>query len=912
MALTPGTRLGPYEILSSLGAGGMGEVYRARDGTLQRDVALKILPESFATDPERLARFRREAQVLASLNHPHIGAIYGFEESTGTHALVLELVEGPTLADRIAQGAVPVDDALPIARQIAEALEAAHEQGIIHRDLKPANIKLRPDGTVKVLDFGLAKLTAPTSPAGSAASVSLSPTITSPAMMTGVGVLLGTAAYMSPEQAKGREADKRSDIWAFGAVLYEMLTGRRAFEGEDLSDTFANVLKGDPDWSRMPEDTPSQIRTLLRRSLEKDRKHRLSDIADARLEIEDASGMPTPKAHLSAPARFHMLFWWKVLPIVTMIVGFAAGYSAWMLRPISLLSVTRFVDVAAEGIVLPNPNFSSIALAPDGESAAFLADSGVFLRKFDRLVPEPVFDTGDGVPSRGLFFSPDGQWIGFWLRGFLRKVPVSGGAPVVVCALATTPLGATWGADNNILLGGSDGIWRVSGDGGTPQRVITLPAGQRAYGPQLLPDGRTVLFTLAQTTDWNDAQIVVQSLEGGMPRAVLRGGTDGRYIATGHLVYALAGKLLAAPFDMSSLRVTGGSRPVLSDTVSQGTGTGAAQFAVSSSGTLAYMQPPTTFAAALRTLAWVDRQGREEVITAPGRPYVYARLAPDSSSIALDVADDNRDIYLWRLPLGPLERVTSDPASDRQPVWTPNSQYLIYGSDRNGPSNLFSQRPTAAATAEQLTNSTVSIFPHTMSRDGRHLVARQNTIGETGIDLVMLDVGNPPSGRATPTPLVHSSASEFNAEISPDERWLAYQSTSVGNDAFEVYVRPFPDVNSDVRPVSTSGGTEPLWSRDGNELFYRAPNGAIMSVRVPKGGTTWTTAPPVQIIGGANYALGRRGDLSQYPYRTYDVSADGRRFLMIKNSKSGEESSAERIVYVQNWFEELKRLVPRN
>ena len=348
--------------------------------------------------------------------------------------------------------------------------------------------------------------------------------------MTGVGMILGTAAYMSPEQAKGRAADKRSDIWAFGAVLYEMLTGRRAFEGEDLSDTFANVLKGDPDWSRMPEDTPSQIRTLLRRSLEKDRKRRLSDIADARLEIEDASGMPTLKAHLSAPARFHMPFWWKVLPLGTMMVGLAAGYSAWMLRPISPPSVTRFVDVAAEGIVLPNPNFSSIALAPDGESAAFLADTRVFLRKFDRLVPEPVFDAGDGVVSRGLFFSPDGQWIGFWLRGYLTKVSVSGGAPVVVCALPTTPLGATWGADNNILLGGSDGIWRVSGDGGTPQRVITLGAGQRAYGPQLLPDGRTVLFTLAQTTDWNDAQIVVQSLEGGMPRAVLRGGTDGRYI----------------------------------------------------------------------------------------------------------------------------------------------------------------------------------------------------------------------------------------------------------------------------------------------------------------------------------------------------------------------------------------------
>jgi eukaryotic-like serine/threonine-protein kinase len=910
LALIPGARLGPYEILSPLGSGGMGEVYRARDTKLDRDVALKVIAPAYALDAERLARFRREAQVLASLNHPYIGAIYGFEDSGETHALVLELVNGETLADRIAGKPLPLDEALAIARQIADALAAAHEQGIIHRDLKPANIKITPDGTVKVLDFGLAKLNAPSGPTGRH-DLSQSPTITSPAMMTGIGVVLGTAAYMSPEQAKGREADKRSDIWAFGAVLYEMVTGRRAFEGEDLSDTFANVLKGNPDWSRLPEDTPSQIVTLLRRSLEKDRKRRLSDIGDARLEIEDAGRMPTREAHRSPLARLQVPMWWKILPVATM-VGLAAGYSAWMLRPTVPPSVTRFVDVVAEGIVLPNPNFSAIAVAPDGESAAFLADTRIFLRKFDRLVPEMVFDAGDGVVARGVFFSPDGQWIGFWLRGYLLKVSVSGGAPVPVCALPTTPLGATWGADNNILFADSDGIWRVSGDGGTPQRVITLSAGQRAYGPQLLPDGRTLLFTLAQTTDWNDAQIVVQSLEGKAPQPVLTGGTDGRYIATGHLVYALAGKLLAAPFDLSSGRTTGGSRPVGDISVWQGTNTGAAQFAVSSSGTLAYMQPPTNFPAALRTLVWVDRQGREEVITAQEKPYVYARLAPDDTSIALDVADDNRDIYLWRLPLGPLERVTSDPASDRQPVWTPNSEYLIYSSDRNGASNLFSQRPTEAAMAEQLTTSTVSIFPHTMSPNGRQLVARQNTIGETGIDLVMLDVSDPPSGRGTPTSLLQTNAAEFNAEISRDGRWLAYQSTSAGNDAFEVYVRPFPDVTRDVRRVSISGGTEPLWSRDGNELFFRAPSGAIMSARVPKDATTWTTAPPVQIVAGADYALGRRGALSQYPYRTYDVSRDGRQFLMIKNSKSGEQTSTERIAYVQNWFEELNRLVPTN
>ena len=518
MGLALGARVGPYEILAALGAGGMGEVYRARDATLQRDIALKVLPELFAVDSDRLARFRREAQVLASLNHPNIAAIYGFEASTSVHALVLELVEGATLADRIADGPIAIDEALPLARQIVEALEAAHEHGIVHRDLKPANIKLRPDGTVKVLDFGLAKLADPAAegadvrPVGATAS----PTITSPALMTGVGILIGTAAYMSPEQAKGRAADKRSDVWSFGAVLYEMLTGRRAFEGEDISDTLANVLKAEPNWSRLPEATPSAIRRLLHRSLEKDRKRRLPDIAGARLEIDDAAIAASGGVEVHvAPAPRIPLWRNPMLATAVVLVGLATGYAWLILQPPPSRSITRFVETLPETVGLSgNPNFHRIAISPDGSRLVYAGNTGLYSRTLDDL--DAALVAGISTNRRSPFFSPDGEWIGFWEAGQLKKVSVSGGAPLVLCELAASPYGVTWSTDNTILIGqGPAGIWRVSGDGGTPQRIIAVEDGQSAAGPQLLPDGRTVLFTLARSGNWNEAQLVVQSLGEG-------------------------------------------------------------------------------------------------------------------------------------------------------------------------------------------------------------------------------------------------------------------------------------------------------------------------------------------------------------------------------------------------------------
>ncbi len=707
MALTLGARLGPYEIIAQIGAGGMGEVYRATDTNLGRDVALKVLPDTFAQDPERLARFEREAKMLASLNHSNIAIIHGFEKGLGLRALVMELVEGPTLADRLTQGAgrsahaLPIEETLAIAKQIAEALEAAHEQGIIHRDLKPSNIKLRPDGTVKVLDFGLAKAIEPTG--AMASRLSESPTITTPAM-TQAGVILGTAAYMAPEQAKGKPADKRSDLWAFGCVLYEMLTGARAFRGEDVSDTLAAVLRGEPDWRTLPPGTPASIRRLLRRCLEKDRKRRLSDAADARLEIDDALLSPASDAQADATPAPRGPLWRKALPVAAVIiVGVAAGYGGWALKPSAPRPVARYA-ITLSGADTFTPGRPWVALSPDGARLAYTANKRLYLIARDQLNATPIAGGQTTVlaGARSPFFSPDGQSIGFWEASQLKKVSVSGGAPVVLCAMPSPPYGVTWETDNTILFGlANTGIWRVSGDGGIPERIITVDAGQRAHGPQLLPGGRTVLFTLAQSASWDEAQIVVQSLDGGTRKTVIPGGTGGRYLPTGHLVYTLGETILAVPFDTTSLTTRGGPVPIVDGVLRQtGETSASAEFAVSSEGTLAYV-PAESAPPALRTLVWVDRQGREEAISAQPRAYRQPRISPDGTRLATVFPDDkqNVDIWVWDVAGGTWTRVTTDPHVDVEPVWTPDGQRVIFTSTRTG--DLYRQIANGTATAER-------------------------------------------------------------------------------------------------------------------------------------------------------------------------------------------------------------------
>ncbi len=576
MALQPGARIGSYEVTALIGAGGMGEVYRATDTNLGRQVAIKVLPEAFAMDADRLARFEREARTLASLNHPNIAGVHGLERSHGV-ALVMELVEGPTLADRLEHGPLSWIEARPIAEQIAQALDAAHEQGIVHRDLKPANIKVRDDGTVKVLDFGLAKAV---EPAGAALSgMTHSPTITSPAM-TAAGVLLGTAAYMSPEQARARPVDKRTDIWAFGAVLYEMLTGRRAFAGEDVSEVLASVLAREPEWAALPPGLPASVTAVIKGCLQRDRKQRVRDIGDVALVL---NGGFDPIA-ASVAATVEQSLWRRALPVAAaaILAALATGVAAWVSWPTpEPRLVTRFEYAAPDGLgfftVQQRP---LLTISPDGRSIAYLGRQGLYVRSLgetdarllagvQRIQSGPQSGTAgifnDGLPYNP-FFSADGEWVGFFVLGQLKKVSVTGGTPVTVCA-AAPPLGASWSADNTILFGQGEGIMRVSADGGTPEVVVKAGENEALYGPQLMPDGRSVLFTV--TTDngparWDQAKIVVQSLSTGARTAVVTGGSEARYLATGHLVYVLRDELLAVPFDARRLAVTGGaetSRP---------------------------------------------------------------------------------------------------------------------------------------------------------------------------------------------------------------------------------------------------------------------------------------------------------------------------------------------------------------
>jgi eukaryotic-like serine/threonine-protein kinase len=897
----------------------MGEVYRARDTKLNRDVAIKVLPEALAHDPERLARFEREARTLAALNHPNIGAIYGLEEVDGVRALVLELVDGPTLADRIAQGPMPIDEALPIARQIAEALEAAHEHGTIHRDLKPANVKLRPDGTVKVLDFGLAKAL---DSAPSAIDASQSPTITSPAM-TGMGVILGTAPYMSPEQAKGRQADKRSDVWAFGAVLYEMLSGQRAFKGEDVSDTLAMVLKGEPEWNALPGEASPLVVTLIRRCLEKDRRRRIAEFSTVLFIIDESA-----RVAAAPPVQPASLIRRTGLPLVAAgTAAVIAGYTTWMLKPASApsLPLARFT------ITLPtDQQFSSagrhlVALSPDGTHIVYVANARLYLRAMEQLEAVPIRGTeGTGnMAGRSPFFSPDGQWIGFWQDGQLKKVSITGGSPVVLCA-AQTPWGASWATDNTILYGQADGIWRVSGNAGKPENVVKVDAGQIAHGPQLLPGGRDILFTLARgkfpavpNNDWDAAQIVVQSLDTGIRRVVLEGGRDARYLSTGHLVYAVGSTLLGVPFDAATLAVTGGPVPLV-EAVARAAGgpalpsaglTGAAHFAMSSDGALIYVPTDAVGESpeSRRTLVWVDRKGREVPLRTPPRAYVYPRLSPDGTRVALDIRDQESDIWILDLARETLTRLTFGPALEFYGIWTPDGQAVIFSSGEFGgnlgPRSLFRRAADGTGPVEELTQG--AGLPLAVTPKGMDLIfgEAQARARGTGVarDLMLL----PLAGDRRPQPLVQTPYDELNAEPSPDGRWLAYESNESGQ--YEIYVRPFPNVTAGRWQVSTSGGTRPLWARNGQELFYESM-GALMRVPLTTG-STFTAGTPTKLFD-APYFFGPevvgRG-------RTYEVSPDGQRFLMIKEGSTADESTpSARLVLVQHWFEELKRRVPTN
>ena len=911
MPLPEATRIGPYRIAGLIGAGGMGEVYRATDTNLGREVAIKVLPPDVAQDAERLARFEREARTLASLNHPGIAAIHGLEQGDGIRALVMELVEGPTLADLIERGPIPFADAASIAAQIADALTAAHEQGIIHRDLKPANIKVRSDGAVKVLDFGLAK---PLEPAAAASpGWSMSPTITTPAM-TQAGIILGTAAYMSPEQAKGRAADKRSDVWGFGCVLYEMLSGTRAFDGEDVSDTLAAILRSEPAWDALPKDVPPSIVALIKRSLEKDSRRRIADLAVAKFVLTE----PLPAAVIGAD-RANVIARHPVAAVVAALVaGAAIGAGAWRFgkpaTPVDSKLVTRFIVPLRgdEQFTAFGRNF--IALSRDGRYVAYVANARLILRPLDRLESTTVRGTEGSLTGianvRDPFFSPDGQWIGFWKDGQVRKTRIDGGAQLTVVADASGAYGFDWSSDGTILFADGSRILRVPDGGGQPE-VLADNLNGRVQSVQLLPDKRRVLFTLFPQGTLARTEIIVRALDTGRQHTVMRDGVEARYVPTGHLVYFMNGALLAVPFDVDTLAVRGTAVPVVESVGTSsvpGRALNVVHFTISPSGTLAYIVG-SAVESGLRTLVWVDRSGREEPLGAQDRAFVAPRLSPDGTRVAVTIRDQERDIWIWEIKDQVLWRLTADPAEERYSCWTPDGKRIAFHSNRGGEAATWLQAADGVGLPQRLAGFPLTRFgnfvPTTISADGTLLIATAtggpNTQASGGADLWLVKL----TGDSDPRPLLQTPVSERNAEFAPDGRWIAYESVEAGRS--EVSVRPFPDVNAGKRQISTAGGSQPLWARSGKELFYFDASGAVLSVPVTSQ-SPLAFGTPTKVVD-AKYVWA----LPTYAGRFFDVSADGRRFLMMKQSaRTGQDGSLPTITIVQNWFEELRRIAPTN
>jgi Tol biopolymer transport system component len=905
--------LGHYQITSQLGKGGMGEVFQAKDQVLGRDVAIKVLPEEFAKDADRVARFQREAKVLASLNHPNIAAIHGLEESGGTNFLVLELVEGNTLADLIKAGPVPVEEALKLALQIAEALEAAHDKGVIHRDLKPANIKVTPDGKVKVLDFGLAKAFT----GDQEVNLSNSPTLSDAA--TQQGIILGTAAYMAPEQASGKTIDKRADIWAFGVVLFEMLTGRPLFAGDSVPQTLARVLERQPDFSLLPINLHFKVVELLKRCLQKESRNRYHDIADLRLDLQevlaDPGGVFAQPVTAAKPRRkLRTILPWVAAAIVLAVI--ITGVAVWRLKPPEPKRVMRFTYELPEGqqLNVPQPiGGIQLAVSPDGSRFVYYTTDGLQLRSVDELDARLIAGTDKG--SIEPFFSTDGQWIGYWSATDqkLKKVAISGGAPVVICDTGPMVLYASWSSDNTIVYSdGLTGIMRVSADGGTAEVLIKgsiIDAAKEGFPvvPQMLPDGKTLLFTNYLGSDRSNWQIGIQSLKSGERKILIRSGLGGTYCPTGHLVYGLANNLLAVPFDLNRLEVKGGSVPLLE-------GIGAA--AISDSGTLVYVPQPAAATAAstassANTLVWVDRQGKEEPLGAAPDDYRGLKISPDGTKVALSIdAAGNQDIWIWDIPHKTPTKLTFDKANDANPLWTPDGNRIVFLSGRGGGLGRVYWKSAAGIGEEELLASRPDklVAPGSFSRDGKILALGELTLSPLGFDIGMLSM----DGKREVKELLQEKHMESEPQISPDGRYLAYQSDESGKG--EIYVRSFPDVNKGKWQVSSNGGGSPRWSPDGRELFYRSGD-ATMAVDVETDPTFKRGNPKILFKG--TY---RSSQLLKGTTTPWDISPDGKKFLMIKPSGAPEGgTTAEKpatapprpkINIVVNWFEELKQKVP--
>ncbi len=889
--LSAGTRVGPYEIVSWLGAGGMGEVYRARDTKLHREVALKTLPDELARQPERLARLKQEARILASLNHPGIATLHGLEESDGVPVLVMELVEGETLSDRLRRGPLPPREALALAHEIALALEAAHQKGVLHRDLKPGNVRLTPDGRVKLLDFGLARAVR------EVVFDSQLDTETSPGSEP--GAVLGTAPYMSPEQARGQEVDRRGDIWAFGCVVFEMLAGKRAFEGATFSDTVAAVLDREPDWHALPPATPSAVLRLLRRCLHKEKDRRLHDVADARLELEEAltgSSGGDENAGAQIAQRSRTRWMGRALWLVGAAAAGAGLLALGTARRLAKQPITRWAITLAPPESVAVWYASAVAISPDGRQLAYVSAragrSQIYLRTVDRLEAKPIPGTEDG---NGPFFSPDGRWLGFFAEREqrLKKVPLGGGAPLTVCDVAQVR-GASWSPDGTIVFtrDGASALDRVSANGGTPQVLTTLDASRRETShrlPEVLPGGRAVIFTVKadDTASFDEARIEAVSLEAGARSVLISGGTSARYAASGHLIYGRAGALWAAPFDPVRLKVTGPSMAVL-DGVSVSGVYGNADFSISADGSLAYV-PGTPWGANRRILR-LDRSGNARPLTDARRAFSSLRLSPDRGRIALTIEGANNQVWVYDLERSTLAPQTLRGNNDGA-IWTADGRRLTFTSDREGTSNLFWQPADGSGPAERLTTSAHWQTPLSWSPDGKALLFREEPKGS---DVWILEL----DGDRKPRLFLQEPFNEWLAVVSPNGRWLAYVSDESGRP--EVYVRPFAGSGSRW-PISTDGGSDPVWARNGGELYYRNGDRMMASTIAVTSGGSFNPTKPRMLFEAKTLSISGGYEMC------YDVTPDGE-FLMIEPGES--DSPPTQINVVLNWFEELRRLVP--
>ncbi len=884
-----GQNVSHYNIVGKLGKGGMGEVYRAKDEKLGREVAIKVLPEEFAKDADRLVRFQREAKLLASLNHPNIASIYGLEEADGISFLVLELIEGGTLADRLKTGPIPIEESLKLAIQIIEALEAAHEKGVIHRDLKPSNIKVTPDGKIKVLDFGLAKAYA-----GDREEVNLSNSPTLSDVATRQGLILGTAAYMSPEQARGKSLDKRADIWAFGCVLFEMMAGRAAFTGKDVTDILAAVIRSEPEWTTLPE-LHWRLREVLERCLEKEAKDRYHDISDVRVDIQrvlkdpgGVLGQPSATTEPGSRPR-RMLVWIAAAVVLTAVV---AGVVVWRLKPSESPQVMRFEYELPEGQQLSALG-SPLAVSPDGKKFVYSTNNGLYLRSADEWNARLIAGT-EGLTQQP-FFSPDGRSIGYFSPSDrqLKKIAINGGAPVALCTVNQL-VGGWWNADDTIVYGQYPlgPIMRISANGGTPEALIK-PKSELLIFPQILPGGRSILYTSAAST--TQMRVMVQPLASEDPKELFAGAGT-RFLSTGHLVYTLPNNnnLFAVPFDPERLELAGAQVPIV-----QGVG----QWAVSDTGTLVFAPASAGSGSgtAGRSLVWIDRKGQEEKLESPPDEYRFPNISPDGTKIALTLYRDAApDLFIWDLVRKTMMRLTFDEHNDVQPLWTPDGRRIIFWSGREG-GGIYEKAADGSGEVEKIfAFNGGSLFPFSWSRDGKTLVMGE-TDGAAGFDIEVLSM----EGDRTRKPLLHEEKyTEVQPQVSPNGGFIAYTSSESSQN--EVYVRPFPEVDKGRWQVSTAGGDSPLWSPDGRELFYL--NGdAVMAVPVEYQPNFSLGTPRVLFKG--TY-------VSAYPAdgTPWDISPDGKRFLMIKlpaaAAGASQAAGPQKIDVIVNWLQELKQRVP--